>query len=66
LDNVIDLQIEGEADSIGVTDNHPFSSKSRQAFVAAADFGLGPCVSWDRAHRRAFLDVPTDDLKLPV
>ena len=39
--NVIDLQIEGEADSIGVTENHPFWSENRQAFVAAGSLRVG-------------------------
>lgn len=35
--NVIQLDIAGEPDSIGVTDNHPFWSEDRQAFVPAGD-----------------------------
>ena len=35
--NVIRLDIAGEPDSIGVTDNHPFWSEDRQTFVPAGE-----------------------------
>ncbi|MCA9228709.1 MAG: hypothetical protein KDA47_24000, partial [Planctomycetales bacterium] len=35
--NVIRLDIAGEPDSIGVTDNHPFWSEDRQSFVPAGE-----------------------------
>jgi hypothetical protein len=38
---VIDLQVVGEPDSIGVTDNHPFWSAERQEFVPAGKLHVG-------------------------
>lgn len=39
--NVIHLQIEGEPDTIGTTDNHPFWSADRHEFVEAGQLRLG-------------------------
>jgi hypothetical protein len=39
--NVVDLQVESEAEPIGTTDNHPFWSEDRQQFVAAGELKIG-------------------------
>ncbi len=39
--NVIDLQVASEKEPIGTTDNHPFWSEDRQAFIAAGELQLG-------------------------
>jgi hypothetical protein len=39
--NVVDLQVESEAEPIGTTDNHPFWSEDRQEFVAAGELKIG-------------------------
>ncbi len=39
--NVIDMTMEGEANPLGVTDNHPFWSADRQEFVEAGRLQVG-------------------------
>ena len=42
--HVMDLYVEGLADPIGTTANHPFWSETRQAFVRADELEIGDCL----------------------
>ncbi len=39
--DLLDVVVEGESQSLGVTDNHPFWSVDRQAFVPAGELQVG-------------------------
>lgn len=39
--NLIDLHVDGEAQAIGVTDNHPFWSEDRETFIPAGELQVG-------------------------